>query len=81
MAPAKVLQGAVRLHGLASSPTPEIHVRVAWALASELNPRVTNAAATKFEPSRMRFMFFLLRYRLLAMLRQRRERRIHHREP
>src|SRR4051794_34346533 len=31
IAPAKVLQGAVRLHGLASSPTPETHVRVAWA--------------------------------------------------
>src|SRR5262245_43251751 len=27
--PAKVLQGAVRLHGLASSPTPETQVRVA----------------------------------------------------
>src|SRR5262245_45231370 len=27
--PANVLQGAVRLHGLASSPTPETHVRVA----------------------------------------------------
>src|SRR5258708_3441702 len=33
MAPAKVLQGAVQLHGLASSPTPETHVRVACALA------------------------------------------------
>src|SRR4051812_36123228 len=33
IAPAKVLQGAVRLHGLASSPTPETHVRVAWACA------------------------------------------------
>ena len=33
MAPAKVLQGAVRLHGLTSSPTPETHVRVAWAEA------------------------------------------------
>jgi hypothetical protein len=33
IAPAKVLQGAVRLHGLASSPTPETHVRVACALA------------------------------------------------
>src|SRR5450631_909353 len=33
MAPAKVLQGAVRLHGLTSSPTPETQVRVAWALA------------------------------------------------
>src|SRR5436189_2708947 len=32
IAPANVLQGAVRLHGLASSPTPETHVRVACAL-------------------------------------------------
>src|SRR5437763_7129891 len=29
IAPANVLQGAVRLHGLASSPTPDTHVRVA----------------------------------------------------
>jgi hypothetical protein len=29
IAPAKVLQGAVRLHGLASSPTPETQVRAA----------------------------------------------------
>jgi hypothetical protein len=35
MAPAKVLHGAVRLHGLASSPTPDTHVREAWALISE----------------------------------------------
>src|SRR5512140_1005375 len=33
IAPAKVLHGAVRLQGLASSPTPETHVRVAWACA------------------------------------------------
>src|SRR5690348_14683034 len=33
IAPAKVLHGAVRLHGLASSPTPETQVRVAWACA------------------------------------------------
>src|SRR5713226_9287934 len=34
IAPAKVLQGAVRLQGLASSPTPpDTHVRGAWALA------------------------------------------------
>ena len=33
IAPAKVLHGAVRLHGLASSPTPETQVRLAWALA------------------------------------------------
>ena len=31
MAPAKVLQGAVRLQGLASSPTPETQVLDAWA--------------------------------------------------
>lgn len=34
IAPAKVLQGAVRLHGLTSSPTPGTHVRVACALAA-----------------------------------------------
>src|SRR3954469_14433267 len=33
MAPAYVLQGAVRLQGLASSPTPETQVRVACAWA------------------------------------------------
>src|ERR1700749_382623 len=33
IAPAKVLQGAVRLHGLASSPTPDTQVRDACALA------------------------------------------------
>src|SRR5438045_2071796 len=32
-APGKVLHGAVRLHGLASSPTPETQVRVACASA------------------------------------------------
>src|SRR5579872_3516225 len=37
MAPAKVLHGAVRLQGFASSPTPETHVRVDWALAAKLN--------------------------------------------
>src|SRR5687768_13779036 len=33
IAPWKVLHGAVRLHGLTSSPTPETHVRVACACA------------------------------------------------
>src|SRR5213075_1589659 len=33
IAPANVLHGAVRLHGFASSPTPETQVRVAWACA------------------------------------------------
>src|SRR6202162_6626362 len=40
MAPAKVLHGAVRLQGLASSPTPDTHVRVAWAWAIEATPTV-----------------------------------------
>src|ERR1044072_458645 len=31
IAPAKVLHGAVRLHGLTSLPTPDTQVRVAWA--------------------------------------------------
>src|SRR3984957_20854877 len=44
--PAKVLQGAVRLHGLASSPTPETQVRVAWALAEPIpRTRVSNRPA------------------------------------
>src|SRR5437763_1244722 len=42
IAPAKVLQGAVRLHGLASSPTPETQVRVACACASEAKPRANS---------------------------------------
>jgi hypothetical protein len=40
IAPAKVLQGAVRLQGLTSSPTPETQVLVAWALASEHSAKV-----------------------------------------
>src|SRR5271168_3081836 len=46
IAPAKVLHGAVRLHGLASSPTPETHVRVACALAG------VAAKATNSRPNR-----------------------------
>src|SRR5437868_2135293 len=34
IAPANVLQGAVRLHGLTSSPTPDTQVRVACACAA-----------------------------------------------
>src|SRR6266568_3771405 len=41
IAPAQVLHGAVRLHGLTSSPTPDTQVRVAWALAGRIvRPRV-----------------------------------------
>src|SRR3982751_591080 len=44
MAPAQVLHGAVRLHGLTSSPTPEIQVRVACAVAGEAKQRLKRNA-------------------------------------
>src|SRR5215813_6092294 len=45
MAPAQVLQGAVRLHGLASSPTPDTHVRDACAWTIDVKAHVkTNTA-------------------------------------
>jgi hypothetical protein len=50
MAPANVLHGAVRLQGLASSPTPETHVRVACACAMAPNAKKkskVNAAWTE----------------------------------
>src|SRR6201995_4139073 len=47
IAPANVLHGAVRLHGFASSPTPEIQVRRACALAGNaISVASTNAAST-----------------------------------
>src|SRR6185369_10835922 len=52
IAPAKVLQGAVRLQGFASSPTPETQVRVAWAFAIELMPRVRTKSAKQFKKRR-----------------------------
>src|SRR5688572_1867558 len=47
MAPAKVLQGAVRLQGLTSSPTPETQVRVACAEAAEAPKRTAAAMRAK----------------------------------
>jgi hypothetical protein len=47
IAPAKVLQGAVRLQGLASSPTPETQVRVAWAFICE-DSIATNKTEMKY---------------------------------
>src|SRR5437868_13903765 len=44
IAPANVLQGAVRLHGLASSPTPETQVRVACACADPVCSESANIA-------------------------------------
>src|SRR5688500_3810531 len=54
MAPEKVLQGAVRLQGLTSSPTPETHVRVACALAADA------AESTKARAARGRSSFLTL---------------------
>ena len=48
IAPAKVLHGAVRLHGLASSPTPETQVRVAWAWAEVARSSAVLAATRIF---------------------------------
>src|SRR5262245_24938015 len=44
IAPGKVLHGAVRLHGLASSPTPDTHVRVACASAGVACTTIATAA-------------------------------------
>src|SRR6187399_1968974 len=46
IAPAHVRQGAVRLHGFASSPTPEIHVCVACAEARPGASTAIRPAAT-----------------------------------
>src|SRR6188474_1735488 len=55
IAPANVLQGAVRLHGLASSPTPETQVRVACACAGVAKVIARPAIARMFQ--KIRFMF------------------------
>src|SRR5215467_11622348 len=47
MAPAQVLQGAVRLHGLASSPTPDTQVRDACATACPLGRQSASAATAR----------------------------------
>src|SRR2546421_8750350 len=49
IAPANVLQGAVRLHGLASEPTPETHVRVACACARDVSPRISTTVSVTME--------------------------------
>src|SRR5205807_6402639 len=59
IAPAKVLQGAVRLHGLTSSPTPDTQVRVAWAWAgAAANKGIKNP--TNKASKAMRRMVYLL---------------------
>src|ERR1700730_7815475 len=46
MAPANVLHGAVRLHGLASSPTPDTQVRLAWAWTAATCSKSASDVAT-----------------------------------
>src|SRR5262245_42487005 len=60
IAPAKVLHGAVRLHGLASSPTPDTHVRVACACASEAKNTQTANTTKALKASLLSFIRFLL---------------------
>src|ERR1051325_6017145 len=56
IAPAKVLQGAVRLQGFTSSPTPDTHVLVACACAIELKRKHTANTASAFNISLIFFM-------------------------
>src|SRR5678815_1469936 len=60
MAPAQVLQGAVRLQGLASSPTPDTHVREAWAWAIETVANMKVAIAKTLIVNRNLLIFSLL---------------------
>src|SRR5262245_5491034 len=56
IAPAKVLQGAVRLHGLASSPTPDTQVRVACASATPDTASTSAATPTHLLIIEFRFI-------------------------
>jgi len=60
LAPAHVLQGAVRLHGLTSSPTPDTQVRDACAFAIEAKAKVKIAIARSLKLSRNLFIWNLL---------------------
>src|SRR2546427_3649983 len=60
IAPAKVLHGAVRVHGLASSPTPETQVRVACAWAMDAKANVKIAIASSLIVNRNLFIWSLL---------------------
>src|SRR5256714_4579596 len=53
IAPAKVLQGAVRLQGFTSSPTPDTHVLVAWAWDADAQARVKARSANAFSEKRI----------------------------
>src|SRR5882672_2746097 len=60
IAPANVLHGAVRLHGLASSPTPDTQVRVACAWAIDAKASVKIAIASALIVNRNLFIWSLL---------------------
>src|SRR5262245_37016495 len=60
IAPANVLHGAVRLHGFASSPTPNTHVLIAYALATEPQAVQTASTARKLMNFFIRVISFLL---------------------
>jgi hypothetical protein len=59
IAPGKVLHGAVRLHGLASSPTPETQVRLAWALAGADTTNGAKEPITKAVKTKRRIVHLL----------------------
>jgi hypothetical protein len=60
IAPAKVLQGAVRLQGLASSPTPDTQVLVACACANDAQNKQTVNNINAFIANLESLMDFLL---------------------
>ena len=59
IAPANVLHGAVRLHGLTSSPTPDTHVRVACACAGAAAINAKPRPASTLAPSLISCMVLL----------------------
>src|SRR3954466_1398813 len=60
IAPAKVLHGAVRLHGLTSSPTPETQVRLACALAGTVASRGVKTPAAMANKAIRRMIYLLV---------------------
>src|SRR5216683_2754240 len=60
LTPTLAPQGAVRLHGLASSPTPDTQVRVACAWAMDAKANVNIAIASALIVNRNLFIWSLL---------------------
>jgi hypothetical protein len=56
IAPANVLHGAAREHGLASSPTPETHVLEACACTGAVHIERTRSVVVKQRGSEILFM-------------------------